>query len=196
MASPTFGGIACGGFALRGFVSRSHSTSAIRIETLGKIMDLKAECERLVRLGSKGPSETARTALLDALHSKWEGVQVTAARALADWGDQASLTAIRDVLVHLASKPDHWSPAGAIAHAMAPHMQESDIPWILNLYFLQSKPRNRFSITIIFSHLPVIQTISAIEKMARSQPIDPRDKREVVRSLEWYANARSNASNE
>jgi hypothetical protein len=68
-------------------------------------LDLKTQCEHLAALGTKPPSASARRELEEALHSKWEGVQVTAARVLAAWGDAASLVAVRSLLVEVSAKP-------------------------------------------------------------------------------------------
>jgi hypothetical protein len=126
-------------------------------------IDLKLHCEHIATLGTKQPSASARRELDEALYSKWEGVQVTAARALAAWGDEASLTAVRDLLAVLSTRPACWSAVGAIARALAPHVSVDDMEWILELFFEQCRKDNRFAMMPLLLALPRRETLLRIE---------------------------------
>jgi hypothetical protein len=156
-------------------------------------IDLKQECERIQRLGKKGQNASARKELVEALHSKWEGIQVTAARALAHWGDSSSLTSIKLVLIELSIKEARWSSAGAIASALAPHLCEDDIEWVLNFYFSQSKRTNRFALTSLFMYLPSKPTITAIKQFQLTSLVDPRDLKSAMQAI-TYANSPTSKS--
>src|SRR5688572_9828844 len=119
---------------------------------------LRTECERIERLGDDPPSEEARAEVERALESKWEGVQVTAARTLSQWGDRRSVGAIRVLLAQLAKKSARWSAAGAVVDALRPHLSATDIDWVLSLCLKESNRHNRSTLMTLLLGLPPQET--------------------------------------
>jgi hypothetical protein len=142
--------------------------------------DLKIERDRLLHLAATGDSPATRAALVDALHSKWEGIQITAARALANWGDESSLAEIKQVLLETASKDRRQSAIQELADCLSPHICENDMPWVLDLYLSQSKRTNRYSLLGLFRNLPPKQTILAMRRFAQTGNVDPRDEKDLI----------------
>ena len=135
-------------------------------------LDLKSHCEHLAALGTKPPSASARRELEEGLRSKWEGAQITAARALAAWGDADSLAAVRMVLAEISAKPARWSAVDAITKALVPHVTPDDSTWILDLYFDHCRKENRFTMMPLLEALPVQETFNAIKARGRKPQQD------------------------
>jgi hypothetical protein len=142
-------------------------------------VDLQAACKRIAELGNSKPTEAARKEVESAPQSKWEGVQVTAARTLSAWGDRNSLDLIRELLAQLSRKPAHWASAGALANSLAPHLGESDIQWVIDTCS-RAKPKNRFSLVVMFFRLPPKPTLAALEGCLTRGGHDPRWIRHTI----------------
>jgi hypothetical protein len=151
-------------------------------------IDLHVECERLNHLAHRRRDPEVRAAMFEALHSKWEGVQVTAARILARWDDAQALGAVRDYLVAVAGKERRQSACREVASALAPTMREADMDWVLDLYFGSSRRGNRTMLAILFAGLPRAPTLAAIERRKATYNVDPRDEKLATMEL---ANGRS-----
>lgn len=113
-------------------------------------IDLNAVCSRLDELGRRRPDEKSRAEVEDALSSKWEGVQVSAARALAAWGDERSLSLVRGLLERLSQKKAAWAAAGALANALAPKLKPTDLDWVFKLFLRMARRDNRYALIPLF----------------------------------------------
>lgn len=151
-------------------------------------MDLKQHCDHLHRLGKKSPSKKARLELEKALQSKREGIQVVAAKALANWGDPKSIDAIKLLLVEKSKLEARWSAVGAISKLLYPFMNENDIDWVLELYLKESRRQNRFALIELILSLPYKETE---QKLIRYQNIESGENAKDLR----YALSRVRSNN-
>jgi hypothetical protein len=152
--------------------------------------DLRSECARLAKLGQRRPSASARKELEEALASKWEGLQVTAARSLAAWGDEKSVAAIRALLETLAQKPAHWASTGAVADALKPLLRASDAEWVLQLCFERSNRHNRFALYSLLAGLPYQATLTELQARIESGG----NSKELRAAMHAFMNARGHAA--
>ena len=127
-------------------------------------IDLREECDSLSQLKHRRKDPRARQRLLDALSSKWDGVQVTAAEVLLEWGDKQSVQAVRELLPKVASQPVRWSTTNALARQLAHHLQaEEDLDWAVEV-FLNAHADNRFVLTSLFEPFPARAVLSRLEQ--------------------------------
>jgi HEAT repeat protein len=145
---------------------------------------LRTECERIEKLGRGPASDDAREYVENALQSKWEGVQVTAARALSKWGDERSIQAIRRLVGELAKKSARWSAAGAVVDALRPHLSSTDIDWVLRLCLKESNRHNRSTLMLLLLGLPPHETRAALQRLTDAGGCDPAEIREALRLIE------------
>lgn len=107
-----------------------------RGEGLGEAMaDLRTVTERLRSLAGRRPTPQQRIEVYAALSNKWEGVQATAARVLARWGDRESVEQLRHLLVRCFDREAGWGIRGVVVRALRPVVTEEDVGWVLDLYF-------------------------------------------------------------
>mgnify|MGYP001806936847 CR=1 FL=1 len=97
--------------------------------------DLKAITERLRSFASRRPTPEQRAEVVAALSSKWEGVQATAVRVLAGWGDRDAVGLLSQLLTRSFDRTHGWSLRGVIVHALRPVVTAEDVDWVLDLYF-------------------------------------------------------------
>jgi hypothetical protein len=140
---------------------------------MGPAVDLRALCEHLKQLGGREPSAATRRELEQALGSKWEGVQVTAARSLAAWGDAKSLDKVSTYLGELCLKPARWSAIGAVAEALVPHAASLGVTWIIELYLDRCRDQNRFSLWPLTDALPYEACAAFLERRLRARRTQP-----------------------
>ena len=148
--------------------------------------NLREECRELTELASRGQNPAAKARLFDALHSKWVGVRVTAARALVRWGDPQSIDAVKLALSDLAGKPSHHASVGPICDSLGPALSVDDLDWVLTLFFLQSKASNRFVMTRLFIAIPPGEAFSAIERWRAAGTAQRRDADLAVHAIRWF----------
>ena len=107
--------------------------------------DTSALSSRLHALADGPRTEAARAELLEALHSRFDGLRVLAARALCAWGDAAAIAAVKDAAWGLAGLPNRWGATSAVCQALAPHLtSEADLDWVFALYGGQAHSRTRY----------------------------------------------------
>ncbi len=92
----------------------------------------------------------SRNRIEEALASKWDGVQVEAAKVLSQWGDPSSLDALRDLLISLAAKPRRVSAVAAVQTALSPHLKPSDLNWVIDLFIHRSHASSRWILASLF----------------------------------------------
>jgi HEAT repeat protein len=97
--------------------------------------DLRQVTDRLRRLGARRPTTGARSEIVIALASKWEGVQAVAAEVLGRWGDRESVERLREFLVRCFDREAGWAIRGVAVRALRRVVTEEDVGWVLDLYF-------------------------------------------------------------
>jgi hypothetical protein len=158
-------------------------------------MDLREECDRISALGRRKPTDGSRKEVADALSSKWEGLQVTAAKALSAWGDKASVDLIRKSLIDFSKKPAHWAAAGAVADALKPHMRSDDVEWVLDLCLKHSNPHNRFALFGLLAVLPPKATVAALENRRHTAGHDSKEIKYAISLVQQFSmQLRSNSA--
>lgn len=117
--------------------------------------NLHERCAHLDSLARSRPNRNARAEVEAALHSKWEGLQVHAGRALAAWGDRESVDALRDWLRTSLGKPSGWSVTGEAVACLQRCCTADDANWILDAYFQTSDRLARNSLLALLDVVPV-----------------------------------------
>jgi hypothetical protein len=139
-------------------------------------IDLNAVCSRLDELGRRRPDEKSRAEVECALSSKWQGVQVTAARALAAWGDERSLSLVRGLLEKLSQKKAAWAAAGALANALAPKLKPTDLDWVFKLFLRMARRDNRYALIPLFEvfdpHISVPALQARVDVLTGNEAVD------------------------
>jgi hypothetical protein len=133
-------------------------------------MDVKIneQCDRLKSLLHTKPNDLVREEVEHALHSKWEGVQVCAARVLATWGDRQSIQALRDWLQSSLDRKSGWAVRGQAIRLLCQCYQSDDIHWLLDLYFEEENRlrRHEFLPLIISLPEPVVRRRILLESLS------------------------------
>lgn len=117
-------------------------------------MDLQKTSYRLSVLSTKKPKTIYIQEVEEALQSKYEWIQVCAAKTLGAWGDARSQEKLKTFLTTLSKLRARWGAITAAVDALSPHLSSSDIPWVVNLALRESTPANRHVIFNLFSALP------------------------------------------
>jgi hypothetical protein len=133
--------------------------------------DHKAITEHLRSLGTREATSDSRIELLGALASKHDGIRVVAAQSLCQWGDQASIVAVKESLWTLATKPSRFSAVGAICHALGPRLDSSDLDWVMSLFCEQSHNDNCGTVGFLLCEFPAASVCARLELV----PIQGRD---------------------
>lgn len=158
---------------------------------MGPAVDFAELCDRLRKLGERPPSAAGRRELDAALGSKWEGVQVTAARSLAAWGDARAIERVWGVLEELCGKRSRWSATGAVAAALAPHHRAIGVTRVLGLYIERCRSENRFALWHLTDVLPDADAASELERRLRtSDGEELREATYLLRRLSSIASTR------
>lgn len=153
--------------------------------------DLHVICEELRRIGLHPVTPAAREKLEGALSSKWDGVQVAAAKALSQWGDALSLHALRDLLAAVASNPHRRSAVWAVARALRPHLQPSDLDWVIDLFIHRTRPGNRFYLGVLFEAFAPNEVRNRLEARLGDARGAKADLRTAIARAEWRSKAES-----
>jgi hypothetical protein len=133
---------------------------------------LNEECSRLVELRRLRPTPERWEEAIRALNSKYEGVQVHAARVLGEWGGQRSTTLLKEWLVRNLEREAGWSAVGVATRELRRCVILDDSEWILELYFTAEDVACRHSLLGLAVVLPsdLLRERAAIE----SGSSDPR----------------------
>lgn len=130
--------------------------------------DFKNLCARLEGLAHSRPDEERRREVEDALHSKWEGVQVWAGRVLAAWGGRRSIEALRGWLESARPKEAGWAVRGEAIRALCQCYEPEDVSWLLDLYFETSDRLLRHEFLPVITALPEAAVRKRINLEAKS----------------------------
>ena len=112
--------------------------------------DLHVICEELRQIGLRSETPAARAKLEEALSSKWDGVQVAAAESLSRWGDPRSVHSLKELLVAVVAKPRRGSTTHGVVKSLYPHLQPSDMDWVIDVFVHQSKADNLLWLSSLF----------------------------------------------
>jgi hypothetical protein len=140
------------------------------------------QCDRLKSLIHANPNDLIRAEVENALHSKWEGIQVCAGRVLATWGDRESIETLRNWLQSLLDKKSGWAIRKQAIQLLCQCYQSEDIHWLLDLYFGQEDRLRCHEFLPLVIALPesivrkriLIESRSAIEKRREAAAIAMR----------------------
>ena len=147
---------------------------------------IKHLCQRLDSLARGKPNAAARSEVLEALKSKWEGVQVHAARALAAWADDESVQALRAWLEESRSKEAGWAVRGEAVKCLCSCTGPRDASWMLELYFSTEDRLVRHELLPLIDAVPVTAARERIEIEAKSSEPLRRDAATIARRrLSW-----------
>lgn len=125
-----------------------------RSKTVEETEALGPVCRELRGLGKRKPHQEARARLNAALTSKWESVRLVAARALAEWGDEESIMAIRGLLEDLVTMPRHSTPTLQVTGLLEHRLRRADFEWVVDLFLHQAHPDNRQFLDGLFRQFP------------------------------------------
>jgi hypothetical protein len=142
--------------------------------------DLREKCDDLVALALETPGPQARLKANEGLRSKWDGVRVTAAKVLTAWGDDESVDRVREALVDVAQHPVRWSTTGALARLLVPHLKETDLEWVLDVFVHKSHADNRFVVQILFEAFNPHRVLSQISSEGPGDKYLARDLEAAV----------------
>jgi HEAT repeat protein len=97
--------------------------------------DLETEAASLRQLKNRKPTPERRRQLVQALNSKFEGLQSVALQVLGAWGDPDSAATLRKFLEEAFARPYGWSIRKVAVNALSSAVGEADAEWVLDLYF-------------------------------------------------------------
>jgi HEAT repeat protein len=96
---------------------------------------LQERVAALNALAQRSPRPDRLDEVRDALKDKFEGVQGAAVKVLGAWGDADSRKLLRSFLTKAFERPHGWAIRGVAIKALIPRIDESDVDWVLDLYF-------------------------------------------------------------
>ena len=141
--------------------------------------DLKKICDELRELGSKKVTPVSREKVESALAHKWEGVQVAAAKVLANWGGPESVAALRSWLRRCEEREFGWGVTGVAVQSLAKCVTSADVDWILDEYF------ERPGVLAKHEFLPLVLSLSPKNEKVRKRLLTEsrcpdRDRRQAA----------------
>lgn len=159
-------------------------------------VDLKNWCIRLESFTHGLPTSTRRKEVDEALRSKWEGVQVWAARVLASWGDRQSIDELRRWLESSLTKEAGWAVRGEAVNALCKCYKAEDIPWLLDMYFKTEDRLLRHELLPFVTALPHEVVRRRIKKELKSESELRQDSATIAkRRLEFWKKLEQQRSN-
>jgi HEAT repeat protein len=144
-------------------------------------LDLNAESIRLRELGRRPPTPEARVAVLQALQSKFEGIQSVAADVLATWGDESSKKALRHWVHDTAARPNGWAIHSVAVRALSRLLTASDTTWVLDLYFSASDGLLQHRLVPLAAALPAVPAKEQV--MSKAGDPNPRIRHAATKVL-------------
>ncbi len=149
---------------------------------------LRTEVRALRALGDAVPTAASRRSIESALHSKWNGLRVTSVKTLCRWSDSESLRLAREALAREIAGDGRGHASHPMAQALTPHLRESDLEWLLDLYLNQAHCRQRWQLHVLLQALdPAV--IHARLSPLRGKMLDTEGERELSTLLYWVQRA-------
>ena len=124
-------------------------------------------CAELRALGSRPPNAVRRRAVVDALGSRFESVQVVAAQILGKWGGRDAVEGLRRLLVRAMAKDAYGAVARQAAEALAECVEPRDAGWVLDL-FAAAPFLGKHTLAPVVRALPVELTGDRLKAECRS----------------------------
>ena len=97
--------------------------------------ELNEACDHLAALRAVWPTPSRWAEVEEGLASKYEGVQVHAARVLGAWGGERATSLLHDWLLEQLERDSSWSAVGVAVEELRRCVGVEDTAWILDLYF-------------------------------------------------------------
>jgi len=116
--------------------------------------DLAEVAEILRQIGEAGPSDDGLLVIDEALHSKFEGTQAGALKALGQWYNQPATDRIASFLESALLKKHAWALRGAAINQLAACLAFVDPDWALDRYFAQQNHLVQYQLLPLVSALP------------------------------------------
>jgi hypothetical protein len=133
----------------------------------GEMQSPDAVNARLRALGLQEPTTERRAEVEVLLGHKWEGVQTVAARMLGEWGGIESVVVLRRWLLRLYEPEYAWAARGVAAEVLAMCVTESDIAWVLELYFRLEEPLLQYELLPLLTGLRTEETVRRLQTEAQ-----------------------------
>jgi hypothetical protein len=146
-------------------------------------MNLREESRRLRDLATAPPTPEVRGDVMQALHSKWEGIQAVAAEVLGAWGDPQSKAALREWFLETMERPFGWAVRSVGAEALAGLMTGDDTEWVLDLYFGTNDAVLHQPLLQLAASLPAIPARDAV--LAKARTGNASERRAALEILIW-----------
>ncbi len=126
--------------------------------------------QRLSELGKKKPSATARREVTEALSAKAHGIRINAAKVLAEWGDNESIEALKNLLevCTMQKQTDFGSKLSTIVDLLIPHVDKLERDWMIELYFSTIDSTTKHNLRPLLYAFPLKATASAIAARYRA----------------------------
>jgi len=153
--------------------------------------DLRVICEELRQIGLHKETPAGRKKLNESLSSKWDGVRVAAAKALSQWGDARSVCDLKKLLAEVAAEPRRRSTTTAVVKSLVPHLQLSDLDWVIDIFVHRSHGHNRPVVGWLFQAFPPNEVRERLKSQKLHGGTAERDVRAAIAGAEWRAGIRT-----
>jgi hypothetical protein len=118
---------------------------------------------------------------MNALASKFEGIQAVAAEVLASWGDASSKAALKYWLLQTLERPFGWAVRSVAVRELSRLLEADDAGWVLKLYFDTEDHTLQHRLAVLAAALPQKPALSMIDELARDR--DPRVRQAAMKVL-------------
>jgi hypothetical protein len=149
-------------------------------------LDFQATAKRLAELAETSPTPEGRKEVSEVALSKWEGLQVAAARTLCTWGDEDSLRTVRELLERLSQDRQRHSSILAVGRALSRSLKLQDLDWVLALYFEKANPHNRIWLSQLLVATPREPTLKALEARIDVRGYDQTEVRDAIAAVRSF----------
>ena len=144
---------------------------------------LKAFSEELHQLERSKPNAKARARVMEALHSKHEGLQSQAATLLGQWGGHDSVAALQELFVRVQSRPQSQGLRNAVIRALAACITGQEASWALDQCFNTQSLRQSTSALHLLWALPAQAVLPRVTTECANP--NPVIRRLAVQSLTY-----------
>jgi len=127
------------------------------------------------------PTPHSREDVLQALHSKFEGIQAVAAEVLGAWGDPESKAALKKWFLETMNRPLGWAIRSVGVRELARLVAPEDTDWILSLYFGARDGLVQHELVPLAAALPVVPAKEAV--LAKATDQNPRVRHSALKIL-------------
>jgi HEAT repeat protein len=143
--------------------------------------DIDDLAERLRAMRVRSENATRRDEVLEAVHSKHEGIQSLALQVLGIWGGKSSVKVLREFLIGAVERKHGWSIRGVAVNALAPWIVASDAKWLLDLYFALPGVVAKHEVLPLVRRLPIEAARAVL--VARLRDSDAVNRQAAVKAI-------------